>query len=59
MEMTPELMESFAAAMGGALAQGMAKHDEEKRERDEEREPRPRELRPATSDRMKPATART
>lgn len=38
MEMTPELMESFAAAMGGALAQGMAKHDEEKRERDEERE---------------------
>ncbi len=28
MEMTPELMESFAAAMGGALAQGMAKHDE-------------------------------
>ena len=38
MEMTPELMESFAAAMGGALAQGMAKHDDEKRERDEERE---------------------
>lgn len=38
MEMTPELMESFAAAMGGALAQGMAKHDEERRERDEERE---------------------
>lgn len=38
MEMTPELMESFAAAMGGALAQGMAKHDEENRERDEERE---------------------
>lgn len=38
MEMTPELMESFAAAMGGALAQGMAKHDEEKRERGEERE---------------------
>lgn len=38
MEMTPELMESFAAAMGGVLAQGMAKHDEEKRERDEERE---------------------
>lgn len=38
MEMTPELMESFAAAMGGALAQGMAKHDEEKREWDEERE---------------------
>lgn len=37
MEMTPELMESFAAAMGGALAQGMAKHDDEKRERDEER----------------------
>lgn len=38
MEMTTELMESFAAAMGGALAQGMAKHDDEKRERDEERE---------------------
>lgn len=38
MEMTPEFMESFAAAMGGALAQGMAKHDDEKRERDEERE---------------------
>lgn len=38
MEMTPEHMESFAAAMAGALAQGMAKHDDEKRERDEERE---------------------
>lgn len=38
MEMTTELMESFAAAMGGALAQGMAKHDDEKCERDEERE---------------------
>lgn len=38
MEMTPELMESFAAAMGGALAQGMAKHDDDKRERDEELE---------------------
>lgn len=38
MEMTPEHMESFAAAMAGALAQGMAKYDDEKRERDEERE---------------------
>lgn len=37
MEMTPEFMESFAAAMGGAIAQGMSKHDDEKREKDEER----------------------
>lgn len=37
MDITPEFMESFAAAMGGALAQGMAKHDDDKRERDEER----------------------
>lgn len=37
MEMTPEFMESFAAAMGGAIAEGMSKHDDEKREKDEER----------------------
>lgn len=37
MEMTPEFMESFAAAMGGAIAEGMSKHDDEKREKDEGR----------------------
>ena len=37
MEMTSEFMESFAAAMGGAIAEGMSRYDDEKREKDEER----------------------
>lgn len=37
MEMTPELMNGFATAMGDAIASGMAKHDDEKCEKDEGR----------------------
>lgn len=38
METMPEFMESLAAAMGNAIAEGMSKRDAEKREQDEVRE---------------------
>lgn len=37
MDMDPEFMKNFAAAMGDAIASGMSKHDDEKREKDEAR----------------------